>query len=327
MKLALKQFSQSLVLAGLLPAVMISTISRVFNKTQTFEKDLEQIVSGHQITVFNEAGMADVMDLEEYICGVVLGEVSAQFHKEALKAQAVAARTYTIYCIDILKKHSSGAVCTNPGCCQAYCSLEEYINKGGNLHEAQKVVEAVNETAGQVIYYNSKPICATYFASSGGQTEDALEVWGGSYPYLKSVDSPGEEECGYFTGQITVTPEKLMELLGASFTGNPASWFGMVKHTAGGGVDLIRIGGRLYTGRELRTLLKLKSTIMTVTATNDEIIFDTKGYGHRVGMSQHGANAMAYGGMDYYSIVKHYYTDVSIGCYPIECEPNSEEND
>lgn len=327
MKLALKQFSQSLVLAGLLPAVMISAISRVFDKTQMPAVALEQPVSGHKIAVLKDAENVDTMELEEYITAVLLGEVSAQFHTEALKAQAVAARTYTLYCIDILKKHNSGAVCTDPDCCQAYCSPEEYLNKGGSLQEVQKVIAAVNETAGQVMYYNSRLICATYFASSGGQTEDALEVWGSSYPYLKAVESPGEEECGYYSDQVTLAPQELMKLLDVHFTGSPASWFGMVKYTVGGGVDLIRIGGHLYTGRELRKLLNLKSTIITVTATDDAIIFNTKGYGHRVGMSQHGANAMAYKGMDYDSIVKHYYTGVSIGSYQIESNANSLEND
>ena len=327
MKIALKQFSQSLVLAGLLPAVMISAISKSFDKTEVPTETYEQIAPGANISVIDGNEKAHVMNLEEYICGVLLGEVSAQFHEEALKAQAVAARTYTLYCIDALKKHDTGAVCTDSSCCQAYCTPEEYINNGGTSKEVQKVMAAVNATAGEAIYFDSKLICATYFASSGGQTEDALEVWGGTYPYLKAVESPGEEDCGSFYGQVTLAPEDLMKLLDVSFTGSPISWFGMVKYTVGGGVDLIRIGGRLYTGIELRKRLNLRSTIVKITATEDVIRFDTKGYGHRVGMSQHGANAMAQRGMDYCSILKHYYTDVSISSYLLESDRISTEND
>lgn len=316
MKIVLKQLAQSLVLAGVLPAMMISSISNVYgNKASPPSVNPVRSVEAHEITVIDKTGKANKMEQEEYILGVVLGEVSAQFHEEALKAQAVAARTYTLYCIDTLKKHSGGAVCIDPQCCQAYCSPEEFIRKGGTDKEVQRVKEAVSSTGNEVLYYGSKLICATYFASSGGQTEDALEVWGTTYPYLKAVTSPGEEDCGYYYDRLTMTPEELKNTLGVSLSGNPSTWFGMVKYTAGGGVDLIRIGGRLYTGVELRKMFKLRSTIATITVTDGIISIDTKGYGHRVGMSQHGANAMAKQEVQYRDILKYYYTDVEIAEY------------
>lgn len=311
MNVIFKQLFQSVVLAGLLPAIMISAISSAYSQTAPYAQNSDEISSGHQINVLSQTGDKSTMDLEDYVVGVVLGEVSTSFHLEALKAQAVAARTYTVYCIDVLKKHG-GAVCTDYQCCQAFCDPENFTRTDIAEEELAKVISAVSETAGEVLNYNSELVCSTYFASSGGRTEDAKEVWGEPYPYLLSVDSPGEEECGYFSNQVSMTPEQLQSTLGVTLTGQPSSWFGMIKYTVGGGIDLMRIGGRLYTGVELRKLLKLRSTIMTITTTDDVIIIDTKGYGHRVGMSQHGANAMAVSGYDYRKILKHYYTGTMI---------------
>lgn len=310
-RLIVKQFLQSLVLAGVIPAVLISAISNGYAKADHGSSQPERVSGAREITVIGSDAKTEKMELENYITCVVLGEISTGFHAEALKAQAVAARTYTRYCIEVLQKHS-GAVCTDYHCCQAYCEPEEYLNNGGTVQGLKRVTEAVKDTAGEVLHNDSRLICATYFASSGGQTEDAFEVWGESYPYLQSVGSPDEENCGYFSDQVVLSPAELQDALDICLSGKPSSWFGMVKHTAGGGVDLMRIGGRLYTGTELRKKLKLRSTIMTFTVTDDTIIIDTKGYGHRVGMSQHGANAMAKNGYDYRSILAHYYMNTTL---------------
>ena len=310
--LVAKQLIQSLMLAGVLPAVLIGALSSGFTRKEEQQLPREESREHYEITVIDKDGLSRVMELESYVTGVVLGEVSADFNVEALKAQAVAARTYTLYCIEVLKKHSGGAVCTDYHCCQAYCEPEEYCGDGGSEQELKKVMDAVEDTAGEVLKYGSDLICATYFASSGGQTEDALEVWGKSYPYLKSVESLGEENCGYFSELVSISPAELQNVLGVQLRGAPSSWLGMVKYTVGGGVDLIRIGGRLYSGVELRKLLKLRSTMMTITATDKEIVIETKGYGHRVGMSQHGANAMANNGQSYCDILAHYYQDTAL---------------
>lgn len=310
--LMMKQLLQSLVVTGLLPAIMLSAVSkRICAENSRYVPGEDPDVT-HRIMVLNDEGECEPMELEEYITCVVLGEVSSDFHEEALKAQAVAARTYTLYCIEVLQKHSSGAVCTDYHCCQAYRKPAEYLEHGGTDQGLKRVRKAVEETAGQVVQYDGKLICATYFASSGGQTEDASEVWGRSYPYLRSVVSPGEEDCGYFSKQETLTPQELQDALGVELRGNPQSWFGMVTYTSGGGVDLMRIGGRLYTGVELRKLLKLRSTVFSVTCTDESIMINTKGYGHRVGMSQHGANAMAKEGSDFRKILAHYYTGTNL---------------
>lgn len=311
-KRMLKQVLQSFMMAGIIPALMISAISNGYSKENTGFDSRKETIHRREITVLDSDGNPQLMELEAYITRVLLGEVSPEFHPEALKAQAVAARTYTLYCIEVLQKHSGGAVCTDYHCCQAYCEPGKYICSGGTSMGLKQVTDAVEATAGEVLTFGSGLICATYFASSGGHTEDAAEVWGKSYPYLQSVDSPGEEDCGYFSQQVTLSLTELQDALGVQLSGRPSSWFGMVRYTVGGGVDLMRIGGKLYTGVELRKLLKLRSTVMTVTATDDSILIDTKGYGHRVGMSQHGANAMAKSGSDYQKILAHYYRNTTL---------------
>ena len=310
--LMIKQLLQSMVLTGLLPAILLSAVSEKISAEYAEPPPGMESPGAYRITVLNDQGELEPMELEEYITRVVLGEVSSDFHLEALKAQAVAARTYTLYCIEVLQKHSGGAVCTDYHCCQAYREPAVYLEGGGSDRGLERIRMAVNDTAGQVLHYDQKLICATYFASSGGQTEDASEVWGKRYPYLRSVESPGEEACGYFSEQVTMTPQELQAALGVELSGAPKSWFGMVTDTVGGGVDLMRIGGRLYTGVELRKLLKLRSTVFTITCMDDRIIIDTKGYGHRVGMSQHGANAMAKEGQGYRTILDHYYTGTNL---------------
>jgi stage II sporulation protein D len=110
------------------------------------------------------------------------------------------------------------------------------------LKGLQKVIDAVEGTASEVLYFDDKLICATYFASSGGLTEDASEVWNKIYPYLQSVESPGEEDCGYFSEQVTFTSAQMQDALGVKLSGRSESLFGMVRHTVGGGVDLMRVG-------------------------------------------------------------------------------------
>ena len=155
---------------------------------------------------------------------------------------------------------------------------------------------------------------ATYFSSAGNMTEDAVAVWGNAFPYLVSVESPEGDDP--FDGQtVTFTAEKFQSLLGVTLKGKPSSWFGAVMYTVGGGVDKIRIGGTLYKGTEIRSKLGLRSTDFTVTTTDTEVTFTTNGNGHRVGMSQYGAQALAQEGEDYLQILYHYYTGTQIGQY------------
>lgn len=312
MKLIIKQLIQSWLLAGVLPAVLIGALSNGIRQQNDQPVVPEKIMKRHEVCVLDHDGRVQKMELENYVTGVLLGEVSAEFDFEALKAQAVATRTYTLYSTDVLMKHPSGAVCKDYHCCQAYCDPQTYLDEGGTEQSLERVMTAVEATAGEILRYDTDLICATYFACAGGQTEDAQEVWGQPYPYLKSVESQGEENCGYCNDVLTMTHLELQEKLGVQLNGEASSWFGFVKYTVGGGIDLMRIGGKLYTGVELRDLLKLRSTVISIEATDKKIVIRTKGYGHRVGMSQCGANAMANCGADYCEILSHYYTNTRL---------------
>ncbi len=251
------------------------------------------------------------MELEAYILNVVLGEMPADFELEALKAQAVVARTYTLKVYWDNARHD-GAVCTNSGCCQAYQTPQRYFERGGTEEGLQRVKQAVEETCGQVLTYEGKLINATYFSCSGGSTEDAAAVWGYDVPYLQAVESPGEEGASVYEKQVSFTAAEFQKILAVRLSGDPKTWFGKVRYTEGGGVESMDICGVTYRGTTLRSLLKLRSTIFTVKVEGDSIHFYTRGYGHRVGMSQYGADAMALAGSTYEQILTHYYQNTQL---------------
>ena len=272
-------------------------------QTDTMDVDAE----GWKIPVLLPDGFVLYMDLDTYLTGVVLAEMPAEFEEEALKAQAVVARTYALKRYATGNKHSQRAVCTDSTCCQAYKTEEEFLETGASQELLEKVRCAVLQTTGMVLTYNNALIEATYFSCSGGRTEDALAVWGADIPYLKSVSSPGEEAAAYHVDTVTFSSEEFCSLLGRSLSGIPADWIGQITYTQGGGVDTLTICGETYRGTQLRQLLKLRSTAFIITAAGNTITVTTKGYGHRVGMSQYGAEAMAVNGCTCAQILAHYY--------------------
>ena len=282
-------------------------IDRVIQTTSARDK-------GRAVRLLQPDGTVVQTDMEAYLRQVVAAEMPASFEPEALKAQACAARTYTSRLQNRGGKHDNADVCTDSKCCQAYCEPEGYIRNGGTYENVRKVFDAVMETAGQVLYYEDRLIMATYFSSAGNATEDAKAVWGNSVPYLVAVSSP-EGDNRYNGEKISFTAKEFQEKLGATLKGKPESWFGAVTYTVGGGVDQIRIGGKLYKGTLLREKLGLRSTDFSVTTTDTGVTFTTNGYGHRVGLSQYGADAMAVNGSDYEQILLHYYTGTRLGQY------------
>ena len=193
--------------------------------------------------------------------------------------------------------------------------VADYEKFGITADLLKKVEKAVADTRNKVLIYDDNLIDATYFSCSGGMTEDAKAVWGTDIPYLQATESPGEETAAYYTDTVTLTAEELQSRLGRRFNGNPDSWFGQVTYTDGGGVDTIQICGSNYSGVELRKALGLRSTVFTITATGTVITISTKGFGHRVGMSQYGAEAMAIAGRTYEQILAHYYAGVNLVTY------------
>ena len=287
----------ALVLGVFLPCILLLIVSRQYahpDVNPTEEKQ-EQI----ELQVLMADGAVCKMALEDYVLGVVLGEMPASFETEALKAQAVVTRTYTLRG----KRHDNADICTDHTCCQAYCAPEAYA---GGREALEKIHGAVRATEGQVLTYQGELIEATYFSCSGGRTEDAVAVWGQSVPYLQAVDSPGEEKAQNYLKTTSMTASEFASFFGG-LSGIPSSWIGEITYTKGGGVDTVVIGGSKYKGTEVRKKLGLRSTAFVITVVGSSVTITTKGSGHRVGMSQYGADAMAVAGSGYGEILSHYY--------------------
>lgn len=289
-----KAWQTALVLGILLPCLLLLILSRL-------PQEQEEVPNEKEITIDLQMpdGKVQKMKLETYILGVVLAEMPASFEPAALQAQAVAARTYTLR----EKRHENADICTDHTCCQAYCAPASYT---GGKAALEKVRTAVKATEGQVLTYQGKLIEATYFSCSGGRTEEALAVWGQAVPYLQAVESPGEENAANYIRTQTMTTDAFSLAFGG-LTGAPQAWVGQATYTKGGGVDTIMIGGKSYKGTQVRQKLGLKSTAFALTVIGSTVTVTTKGSGHRVGMSQYGADAMAAGGKTYEEILSHYY--------------------
>lgn len=311
-----KAWFMAFVMGILLPSVIFS-VSEKFISREECEPQLESTVAATEpvqksdVTVLMADGQVQ-LDMQAYLTGVLLAEMPVDFSEEALKAQAVVSRTYALRRNTLGSKHPQGAVCTESSCCQAYRAIEDFLSKGGTEDMLRKVSQAVELTDNQVLTYNGELIEATYFSCSGGRTEDAVAVWGTEIPYLQAVDSPGEESATHFVDTAEFSATEFTSLLGISPTGSTSSWLGAVTYTDGGGVDTMVIGGKLLSGTEIRQKMGLRSTAFSMHATADKIYISTRGFGHRVGMSQYGAEAMAVRGSDYQEILSHYYPGTQI---------------
>ena len=261
------------------------------------------------LRVLTEDGVEE-LTLREYLVGVLLAEMPADFPTEALKAQAIASRTFALRQAQA-KKHEGADICTDPACCQGY--LTEAPEE-----DLSRLTEAVEATDGLVMTYADGLIDATFFSCSGGRTEDAAAVWGGDIPYLHSVESPGEEDAPRYTETVMVGAEAFSETLctaypEANLSGSPNGWFGVCSRTDGGGIEPIFIGGTAVSGAKLRSLFPLRSTNITFSVTEEgEIAITTYGFGHRVGLSQYGAKAMAEAGAGFDEILTHYYDGAAV---------------
>ncbi len=288
------------------PKPDLETAEGSLEPTQTIGEPVQKV---NFLPVLQPNGSVEQMALEDYVVCVLLAEMPSDFDTEALKAQAVAARTYTLKRQQAGDKHKNAAVCTRSSCCQAYCPQEDFLVSGETKEALQKMIDAVHSTEGQVLTYDGKLIEATYFSCSGGRTEAAVEVWGSEVAYLQAVDSPGEENATHYVDTVTFSLQEFSEKLGVTLSGN---WLGQITYTDGGSVDTIAIGGKEFTGTALRQKLGLRSTAFVITSLGDRVTITTKGFGHRVGMSQYGAEAMAVQGKDYKEILAHYYPGTAL---------------
>ena len=314
MKLIWREIALSVVMAMVLPGILLNWPvegEAAPAETEFRPIDPTQAVNRVRLTMKlrHTDGSVEEMDMDEYLVGVVLAEMPSTFAPEAKKAQAVAARTFARKAYVTGGKHGDGSVCDQSGCCQAHLTNEEYLNMGGSEEAIAEAKAAVEDTSGYVLTYEGVLIEATYFSCSGGSTEDAVAVWGTDFPYLRAVDSPGEENAAHHTDTVSFTKAELEDKLGVTLTGN---WLGEATYTAGGGVETISIGGKTFTGKELRTLLGLRSTAFEMEVTGEGVTITTRGFGHRVGLSQYGADAMAVSGSTWQEILAWYYQGTTI---------------
>lgn len=321
----MKRFFQdmgiALIMGLILPALLLGTVLTLTSHRTEIPIATEQnpetqsSAEPHTVSLLVDDEHVTQMPMQEYLTCVLLAEMPVSFEEEALKAQSVVARTYTIRALEGASKHTSADVCADSSCCQGYLSVESFLARGGREEDAAHIRQVVASTAEQVLTYEGNLIEATYFSCSGGTTEDAVAVWGTDVPYLQSVSSPGEEYASHYQDTVTFSADDFAEKLGENLTGNPAGWFGQATYTKGGGVAQMEIGGRAYEGTELRSLLGLRSTAFEIEVDGNAITVTTRGYGHRVGMSQYGANAMAAAGSGYPEILAHYYHGTELTHY------------
>lgn len=258
--------------------------------------------------------------MDEYLYGVVSAEMPANYEIEALKAQAIVARTYTAYKISKGSKHGDADICDDSKCCQAWISKESRFEKWNEADRANnwdKITTAVNETAGKIITYNGEPINAFFHSSSGGITETAANVWGGGdYPYLQSVETTGEDVYTQYASTVTLTKEEVLQKIQDTHPEVVIDWntenpIQITEYTESGRVKTVQFGNVSMAGVEARTIFGLKSAKFSIEVS-ENVTFNVTGYGHGVGLSQTGADAMAKIGFTAEQIINHYYTDVKI---------------
>ncbi len=311
------------IITVMIPALLVSTLgsgekdssgkaaARPERAEPVDKKLLEE--ANVEIAVFrNESKQIENLPLEKYITGVVSAEMPADFELEALKAQALTARTFIISHLMKGTGKVNGADVADTVKYQVYKNEAELRAAWGKDYawKSDKVAKAVLATKGQILTYEGKPITATFFSTSNGFTENSKDLWGDSYPYLQSVESPWDKESPKYRDQKVISIAQFEQKLGVKINENSIGK--IVKQTSGKRVASVDFNGKIVSGRTIRETLELKSTDFEWKRKDNHIIISTKGYGHGVGMSQYGANGMAMEGKNYKEIVSHYYQGTAI---------------
>lgn len=266
------------------------------------------------------------MELEEYIKGVVAAEMPAAFEREALKAQAVAARTYTVARIRSLggsgcSQHIGADICTDPAHCQAWHSKSALLRRWKFFNYYiywGKISSAVDETEGLIVTYNGKIVDPVFHSTSGGKTENSEDVWENPVPYLRSVVSKYEERSPRFVETKGIPIQTFIGTLNNTYPDARITErmireeMCVLERSEGGRIKHLQIGNKVFKGTEIRKLFGLNSTNFNWKFNGNNLDITTTGYGHGVGMSQYGADGMARNGSNFEEILKHYYTGVQI---------------
>lgn len=300
----------------------------VFHKTDTAETTTtetteEETEEDFFLVMDKDSGEIMKVSARDYVIGAVMAEMPSSFEKEALKAQAVAARTYAVRQREKEKIRPTESLCgahfsNDPRYYQAYFTKEQAKDFYGDYYDIsyEKISSAVDEVADEIILYENEPIVAAFHSMSGGMTESAEDIWGNKTPYLIPVSSFSDEEIATCKESYTFTPEEIKARInaccGAEFSEKEAKWFYVTKRTESGSVTEIQAGNKTLSGADFRAVLSLRSQNFTINYNGENFVIITKGYGHGVGMSQYGANAMAKNGASYREILRHYYPGTEI---------------
>lgn len=262
------------------------------NNVEDIEKMEYQYSSYGTIKLLhNSTGEIEDISIDEYLLGVVSAEMPADFEMEALKAQAIVARTYTIYTIKNSQKHENADICDDSTCCQAWISKDDRLDRWDEDKRDsnwEKIAEAVYSTQGKIITYNGEAIDAFFHSNSGGKTEEVSNVWGGTdMPYLQSVETSGEDEYSQYLSEAIFTKEEFENKIKEKHSDFSIDYadsecIKVVEYTNGDRVKTIKVGNLNLSGVEVRTLLGLRSANFSVEISENEIKFTVKGYGHGV---------------------------------------------
>lgn len=325
MKKVILYFFIIILICFLIPVIFTSKF-----KTEEVVSNKEQIEPqkydyGEYNTIkllHTQINQIEEVELDDYLLNVVSAEMPASYELEALKAQAIVARTYTIYqTINSGNKHEGANMCDSHLCCQAWISKDDRLAKweeGKREEYWNKIEKAVNDTRGKIITYENKPINAFFHASSGGVTEVPLNVWGGQgYPYLQVVQTVGEDEYTQYSSEVILTKEEFINKMKEKHSDFEIDFgeeneISILELTESGRVKTIKIGNLNLSGVEVRSILGLKSANFEFAIDESNIKFSVIGYGHGVGMSQTGADSLAKQGKTCEDIIKHYYVGVEV---------------
>jgi stage II sporulation protein D len=334
----MKKIKPFIVLASLLialtlivPAVLVLPFSNMHhasgklgeNLSKAPEKETKAVAASAnadaavKVAVFRSSKkIIEKVPLEDYLVGVVAAEMPAEFKEEALKAQALTARTYIVNRLvskEDIKDVPKGAQVTDTQFHQVYMNDVEQRKEWGSKYELkkEKILEAVRATGGKILTYESKPINATFFSTSNGYTENSEDYWSGNIPYLRSVSSPWDKNSPKFNYEKVLTVKEFEAKLGVKI-GSTKTIGKVIEKTTGKRVGKVDFKGKVLTGKDIREKLDLRSSDFAWERKGDNIVITTKGFGHGVGMSQYGANGMAEEGKNYQEIVKYYYQGVEI---------------
>ena len=285
--------------------------SVIISKTYKESEDINYIPPDDKkeekiVHVLKEDKIID-LELEDYIVGVVSCEMPASFENEALKAMSVAARTYALYKMNGKKEYDLTSTTKD----QCYINEEEMKNKWGKSYDKYHdiITNAVYSTVGEYLTYNDKVIISFYFSISNGKTENSEHVFPQKLDYLVGVDSSWDSKYSYKQASKEISIKEFLSKLGIN--DNKINNIKISRYDSGR-VENVIINNKNFSGTKIRTLLKLRSTDFTIEYDDRVVTIVTKGYGHGVGMSQYGANAMALSGSKYDEILKHYYTGVDL---------------